>query len=54
MSELQCLREVCALRGIYRDYLGYQKSSRSRMSITDWNDTKDNSDIHPVHMLINA
>ena len=54
MSELQCSREECVLRGICRGYSGYQKSSRSMKLITDWNDMEDNSDIHPVHMHIIA
>ena len=54
MSELQCSREVGALRGICSDYLGYRKSSHSIKLITDWNDMKDNSRQYLAHMHINA
>ena len=54
MSELQCSREVEALRGICSNYSGYRKSSRSIKLITDWNDMKDNSRQYPVHTHINT
>ena len=54
MSELQCSREVTALRGISSGYSGYRKSSSSMKLISDWNDIEDNSDIYPVHMHIIA
>ena len=53
MSELQCCREVEALRGICSDYSGYRKSSRSILLITDRNDKKDKSRQYLVHMHIN-